>query len=471
LGRLTAELDNLRAALHAARSTGDDETLGQLAGNLWRYWYGLGFFTEGRLWVGDALPVSGGLDPLVRLDLLLGGASLAHGQGDDEEAETLVTEGLALARQQENAPALALGLNLAGVMARDHGDYDRAVSLIEESRGHARRIRDGWTTVLATNSLAILHQLRGDFEQAATLLEESAAIAREHGDTWSSAQALSNMAHLSRRQGDFERAAALYEESGALYREIGDRRGEAVSLTNLGRIAERRGEIDRAIELHDSSLEALRMLGDRRGMAAALANLGVAYLRGGDLEQADRSIRESLQLRHRLGDKEGISTSLEKLAEVEAAREQAGHALRLWAAAAALRDAIGAPLAPSERASYDIVLAAARVSLTDDQIATIWAEGRSISTEQAVAYALQQKAPPSIAAAVPTAPSVTDASGLTPRELDVLRLLEEHTDREIADQLYIGPRTVATHVTNILNKLGVNTRTAAVAYAIRHGFI
>jgi DNA-binding CsgD family transcriptional regulator len=325
--------------------------------------------------------------------------------------------------------------------------------------------------VLATNSLAILHQLRGDFEQAATLLEESAAIAREHGDTWSSAQALSNMAHLSRRQGDFERAAALYEESGALYREIGDRRGEAVSLTNLGRIAERRGEIDRAIELHDSSLEALRMLGDRRGMAAALANLGVAYLRGGDLEQADRSIRESLQLRHRLGDKEGISTSLEKLAEVEAAREQAGHALRLWAAAAALRDAIGAPLAPSERASYDIVLAAARVSLTDDQIATIWAEGRSISTEQAVAYALQQKAPPSIAAAVPTAPSVTDASGLTPRELDVLRLLEEHTDREIADQLYIGPRTVATHVTNILNKLGVNTRTAAVAYAIRHGFI
>ncbi|MDP8907786.1 MAG: LuxR C-terminal-related transcriptional regulator [Chloroflexota bacterium] len=53
----------------------------------------------------------------------------------------------------------------------------------------------------------------------------------------------------------------------------------------------------------------------------------------------------------------------------------------------------------------------------------------------------------------------------------MLRLLEEHTDREIADQLSIGPRTVATHVTNILNKLGVNSRTAAVAHAIRHGLI
>ena len=60
---------------------------------------------------------------------------------------------------------------------------------------------------------------------------------------------------------------------------------------------------------------------------------------------------------------------------------------------------------------------------------------------------------------------------MTPREVDVLQLLEEHSDREIADRLSIGSRTVSTHVTNILSKLGVNSRTSAVAYAIRRGMI
>jgi NarL family two-component system response regulator LiaR len=52
----------------------------------------------------------------------------------------------------------------------------------------------------------------------------------------------------------------------------------------------------------------------------------------------------------------------------------------------------------------------------------------------------------------------------------VLRLIAEgRTDQEIADALFIGYRTVTTHVTNILNKLGVDSRTAAGAQAVRLG--
>jgi tetratricopeptide (TPR) repeat protein len=328
LRRLNSEYDNLRAALHAAKSSGDGVTLGRLAGVLWRYWYGLGFFTEGRLWLNDALAAADELAAPERVELLIGGGTLAHAQSDEEQAVAMVNEATALARREQNQRGLALVLNLSGVMARDHGDYDRAVALIEESLGHFRSLHDGWGIALAINSLAILYQLRGDYESAASILEESAALASAQGDSWSTAQALSNMAHLSRRQGDFERAAALYDQSGALYREIGDRRGEAISLTNLGRIAERVGDVARAIELHELSLDASRKLGDRRGTATALANLGVAYLRRGDLDQAEQAIRESLVIRHRVGDKEGVSTSLEKLGEVAAARDQAELALR-----------------------------------------------------------------------------------------------------------------------------------------------
>lgn len=61
-------------------------------------------------------------------------------------------------------------------------------------------------------------------------------------------------------------------------------------------------------------------------------------------------------------------------------------------------------------------------------------------------------------------------SQLSPRELEVLRLLADGlSNQEIADAMFISLRTAATHVTHILAKLDLNSRTSAVAYAIRHG--
>jgi DNA-binding NarL/FixJ family response regulator len=56
--------------------------------------------------------------------------------------------------------------------------------------------------------------------------------------------------------------------------------------------------------------------------------------------------------------------------------------------------------------------------------------------------------------------------------LDVLRLLADgHSDREIAEALFIGPRTVQTHVANLFVKLGVNARAEAAAVAVRRGLV
>ena len=62
----------------------------------------------------------------------------------------------------------------------------------------------------------------------------------------------------------------------------------------------------------------------------------------------------------------------------------------------------------------------------------------------------------------------TDELGLTPRERDVLALIAEgRTDRQIAEALFISPRTVAMHVSSILAKLGVTNRGGAAAVAHR----
>jgi DNA-binding NarL/FixJ family response regulator len=59
--------------------------------------------------------------------------------------------------------------------------------------------------------------------------------------------------------------------------------------------------------------------------------------------------------------------------------------------------------------------------------------------------------------------------GLTGREAELLALLDTGiTNREIAAQLFISEKTAARHVSNIFSKLGVSSRAAATAYALKH---
>jgi len=99
-------------------------------------------------------------------------------------------------------------------------------------------------------------------------------------------------------------------------------------------------------------------------------------------------------------------------------------------------------------------------------------EAQSISTDlgmpplMARVSALQEKA-----ASLPEkAPAYPD--GLTQREVEVLRLIASgKTDREIAEELFIGVRTVSTHVGNILNKTNSANRTEAASYANQQGLV
>jgi DNA-binding CsgD family transcriptional regulator len=130
----------------------------------------------------------------------------------------------------------------------------------------------------------------------------------------------------------------------------------------------------------------------------------------------------------------------------------------------------------ADQREYDHYLALTRNSLDPDTFDALYAEGRAMSLEDAIAYALETPEPePAVVLVEPLktdleiAPPKTPqplADPLSQRELDVLVLITEGlTNQEIADRLYIGISTVKKHINHIYSKLDVTHRAQAVARA------
>jgi DNA-binding NarL/FixJ family response regulator len=100
-------------------------------------------------------------------------------------------------------------------------------------------------------------------------------------------------------------------------------------------------------------------------------------------------------------------------------------------------------------------VAAASEGLGQKAFDAAFARGRAMTIDEGVAFAVEERPRPKPAAAVKT----KSRAGLTPRELEVSRLVaDDLSNRQIAAKLFLSERTVETHITNILNKLGLDSR-------------
>ncbi len=239
----------------------------------------------------------------------------------------------------------------------------------------------------ALRGAGVLAYMQGDYPRAVGHLEASLEAQRVEGDPSGIARALNSLAAVLQDQGEYPRAQALFEESLALARGLGDDPATAATLGNLGLAAREQGAYDQAAALLDESLALFRAQEDMQGIANTLTNLGAVALYRGDATRADVLCREGLALWCELGDQAGMAQSLEQLAAVAGAQGQAARAMRLWGAAEALCQAIGAPLPSNNHPYYEGMLAAARQALDAPAFAAAQAAGRAWPREQALAEA------------------------------------------------------------------------------------
>ncbi len=319
-------------------------------------------------------------------------------------------------------------------------------------------------------AFGFLGWVSGDYERGTDQCAASVELWQEVGDTWSWALALNVLGMLRGEMGDQAGARRDLEESLALYREIGREWGVGLGLFDLGKALTYEHLYDESGALIEASLVHFRAIGDRWQSAEALADLGGVAQVQGDMARVATLAAESLRVTRSQGWLWYLPESLELLAGVALARGDTERAVRLFGAADAQREASGAARQPVFRAPDTRNIAVARTALGQDTFASAWAEGRSTSLEQAIEEALTiADTSPGEANGVTSDTTLPDV-GLTERELEVVRLLAcGRTDREIAEALFVSPRTVNSHTARIYAKLGIGSRAEATAWAVRHG--
>ncbi len=447
LNRLELESDNLDAALAWTVEMRRVEFGLRLATNLWQFWYVRGRQRTGRVW-------------LERL--------------------------LALADESTTAEVRARGLNYLGSFALDMSDYALAQASYEQALSLRRASDDQRGAADTINNLGILAAARSDFAREQAYLEEAVALYRAVGETHRLANGLCNLGGSVNANGDPERAKVILDEALAFNTRLGDRLAEAYTRIHMGEVARDLGEAAEARRQWEQAASHMRAVGERRGLGIVLFRLATLAAVS-DPARSAALHAEALAVRWEVGDRRGIAEGLEGVARFAAKRGNWDRAARFLGAAEGLRESISAPLPERERPEYDRLVSATRNAIGRDTYAAAVAAGRATALQEIVATASTEANEPASSPAAPTATS-SPAAGPTPvrqpdataalterltsREIEVLRLIAEgRSNREIADRLYISHRTAMQHVANILGKLDVNSRTAAAAYAHRHGLL
>jgi non-specific serine/threonine protein kinase len=321
---------------------------------------------------------------------------------------------------------------------------------------------------LALNGLGRLTYMHDHrrVDEAAALIVESLELWRALGDRSATMVALYGLGDMALGQGHYDRARHLFEQALAIARQLAQPTWQAIMHFELGLAAYGQGDGARAAALVQTAQTLHRGQADPWGTAITLNALGLIDCDRADFTAAAARFAESLPLLRRVGNKEGLADWLARVATLAATGGRMEAAARLFGAAHRQLEEVGYTFELPQGARFERAVEAARRSLGAAGFAAADGAGRSLGLEAAVAEA-------AALLACPTEPSLAPPDiGLTPRERDVLRLLAAgRSDGDIAAALSISRRTVTTHVTNLLAKLGVDSRAAAASLALRHRYV
>jgi predicted ATPase/class 3 adenylate cyclase len=289
--------------------------------------------------------------------------------------------------------SLELGLRLSwalhtfwrvkGYLGEGRAQLERFLDLANES-GYS-----GESVANTLGALGVIARLQGDYTRAMAAFERELDLGKELGDNKIVASATFWIGTMTAEAADLAAAGPLFEQSLQLYRELGDKRGMASVLNNLGRVAFTQGDPTAARGYYEESRAMFKALGHKWGLSAPTTNLGHVEYWAKNYAAASSLYKEDLTIGVALGSKVIIAVSIGGLGGVAAEMSQAEKAARLLGAADALVQTAGAAWQNDDRVPYDRGLELARAQLGEDAFEKVWQEGRAMSMEQAVEYALE----------------------------------------------------------------------------------
>lgn len=441
---LEQEHDNLRAALRRTLEQHESEFALALCNALAVFWEERGYWTEGRSWFEQAIAVS-------RQDQAAAPVSQTH----------LAQYGKAL--------------NESGTLAVDQGDHATAHARLNEALAVERELGEKRGIASVLGNFGVLAWQQDNPEQARSYFQESLALWRELGDKLEIAYTLSSLGLLAKEQGEYNIAHTLSQESLACFRELGNKRGIAFALYRLGWLAMIDGDYATSQQFAEESFAVHQELDDKHRLAWSLNQKGFLAWHQGNYIAARSSLEQAIAIFQKLqASSYNVCLCLTGLAIVDMTE---GHFLRGT-------KLLGAIKAESERTGrqnkdiflrvYNQALDLARAQLNAGSLDAAWEEGRALTMEQAIAYALEMPVTPEIQVPQLETRQATKKIfyGLTARERQVAeRVAQGESNREIAGALVVSERTVETHVTNILNKLGFTSRAEIRKWAIEKGLV
>jgi predicted ATPase/DNA-binding CsgD family transcriptional regulator len=339
------------------------------------------------------------------------------------------------------------------------GDVRRARVLAVESVEIAKPLGDYFTIGLTTFNLAWVLGLGGDVDEGTRLMEP---VVRSIESAGPDVKLLPWLALIPGKlhlwSGDFAAAVQSLELATQFAEPVTDNwvtvralPGLASALRRLGRWDEARAQARRGIALG-------KKLQCPHALAEALEELAFG-LAEEDPAAAEDLHHQALSVRVEHGLRTFYPDSLEALACLTARSESFHAAARLLAASDAARPVIGYPRPLINQSGFDAGLAAVRAGLDEADYAREWADGASLSLDDAVAYATRRRGTRGRAA--------RGWASLTPTEREVVNLVVAGlTNPEIGARLFVSRATVKTHLVHVYAKLGVANRTELAALAV-----
>jgi DNA-binding CsgD family transcriptional regulator len=261
-----------------------------------------------------------------------------------------------------------------------------------------------------------------------------------------------------------------------MFRQAGDQIQVGATLGGLGNYELAAGDLDAAHRHLAESLDIARALNARDDIVYGTFNLGLAeYLRGSPGAAGDL-FAESFDLARRVGMKRVMAYGLLGLAMAGHGGAGPGWSARLHGAADQALADLGQTIEPLEGHLADLDRQRLRAAMGAGAFEAEYATGRTLDPAHVAHEALHGMRAAQRAGALASEPDAARSSGavtvLTPRELDVLKLVAQGlSNPDIAKRLVVSEHTVHRHLANILGKLNLSSRAGAVAWAVRTGLM